>query len=79
MLATVGKYTMERKDYLCEVELLDRHRRMIHENIIRGIKTLDRLCNECNLPLFYGEDYDRVKIAEFVFKVVENSFRTRRL
>ena len=79
VLATVGKYTMERKDYLCEVELLDRHRRMIHENIIRGIKTLDRLCSECNLPLFYGEDYDRVKVAEFVFEVVENSFRTRRL
>lgn len=79
-LAVVGKYSLSKEDYRFELETLDRHRRMIHNNIIRGIKNINRMCKEDNLPIFYdGSEGDRVEVAEFVFKCVEKNFRNRKL
>ena len=75
----VNKDRLSKEDYLDKVKILDTHRRMCHNTIISGIKRINWMCKENNIPLFYnGDETDRVQIAEFVMKVVEQTFKDRK-
>lgn len=78
-LTTVYKHTLSREDLLSKVQLLDQHRRMVHNIIITGIKRINFMCKENNLPPFYsGNENDRVAIGNFAMVIVAASFNSRR-
>lgn len=76
----VGKYTKEGAEYREYVEKLDRQRSNAHNVLISNVKTINRLCRKNNLPLiFQGNEEERIEIAEFAQKVVDELFNSRRL
>lgn len=51
-LVTVYKHALSREDLLAKVQLLDQHRRMVHNIIITGVKRINFMCKENKLPPF---------------------------
>lgn len=75
-LAIISKYQLSAEDYKAQIVTLDRHRRMCHNTIISGIKRINLLCKENDMPLFFdGDEEDRVEIANFVLAVVTETFK----
>lgn len=76
----VGKYSKEDNEYREYIEKLDKQRSNAHDNLISNVKIINRLCRINNLPPMYqGNEEDRVEVAEFAQKVVDELFSTRRL
>lgn len=76
----VGKYSKEGDEYREYIEKLDKQRSNAHNSLISNVKVINRLCKNHNLPLIYeGNEEERVKVAEFAQKVVDELFSTRRL
>ena len=76
----VGKYNKEGDEYREYIEKLDKQRSNAHNSLISNVKVINRLCKNHNLPLIYeGNEEERVEVAEFAQKVVDELFSTRRL
>lgn len=76
----VGKYNKEGNEYREYVGKLDKQRSKAHNALISNVKIINRLCRNNNLPLIYeGNEEDRIEVAEFAQKVVDELFSTRRL
>lgn len=76
----VGKYNKEGDEYREYIEKLDKQRSNAHNSLISNVKVINRLCRNHNLPLIYeGNEEERVEVAEFAQKVVDELFSTRRL
>jgi 26S proteasome regulatory complex component len=76
----VGKYNKEGAEYRDYIEKLDKLRSNAHNSVITNVKIINRLCRKNDLPMIYqGNEEDRIEVAEFAQKVVEELFSTRRL
>jgi hypothetical protein len=76
----VGKYNKEGDEYREYIEKLDKQRSNAHNSLISNVKVINRLCRNHGLPLIYeGNEEERVAVAEFAQKVVDELFSTRRL
>lgn len=76
----VGRYNKEGSEYREYIEKLDKQRSNAHNALISNVKIINRLCRKNNLQLIYqGNEEDRIEVAEFAQKVVEELFNTRRL
>ena len=59
---------------------LDKQRNDTHNILISNVKIINRLCKKNNLPLIYdGNEEERIEVADFAQKVVDELFSTRRL
>ena len=78
-IAIVDKYRLSKEDLMERIKILDMHRRMVHNIIITGVQRINLLCRENNIDIFYdGDENDRVQIAEFAMRVVEETFNNRK-
>jgi hypothetical protein len=76
----VGKYNKEGNEYREYIEKLDKQRSATHNILISNVKIINRLCRKNNLAVIYdGNEEERIEVAEFAQKVVEELFSTRRL
>ncbi len=76
----VGRYNKEGSEYREYIEKLDKQRSNAHNALISNVKIINRLCRKNNLPPIYrGNEDERIEVAEFAQKVVEELFNTRRL
>lgn len=76
----VGKYNKEGNEYREYIEKLDKQRSNAHNALISNVKIINRLCRNNNLLLIYeGNEEDKIEVAEFAQKVVDELFSTRRL
>ncbi len=76
----VGKYNKEGDEYREYIKKFDKQRSNAHNSLISNVKIINRLCRNNNLPLIYqGNEEDRIEVAEFAKKVVDELFSTRRL
>ena len=67
-------------EYKNSVEEMDEKRTRIHNAAIASTKTINRLCEFNELPLFFQRNIeDRVEVAEFIRDVVVNVFENRKL
>jgi len=61
------------------VQRLDQTRRFVHNSVISNVRIIDRLCKLNNVELVYGgSDEDRLAVAEFAKKVVDEFFEDRK-
>jgi len=61
------------------IQRLDQTRRIVHNTVISNVRIVDRLCKINGVePVFGGLDEDRLAIAEFAKKVVDEFFEERR-
>ena len=78
ILVTTKKFTMEVGDYREEVVKLDTLRRTLHNEVISGVKFLNKLSVFLGLELFYnGDIHSRELVGECAFEYVEHSFKNR--
>lgn len=78
-ITIVDKYRLSKEDLMERIKILDMHRRMVHNIIITGVQRINLLCRENNIDIFYdGDENDRVQIAEFAMRVVEETFNNRK-
>jgi carboxylesterase type B len=76
----VGKYNKEGDEYREYIKKLDKQRSNAHNSLISNVKIINRLCRNNNLSMIYqGNEEDRIEVAEFAQKVVDELFSTRRL
>ncbi|WP_411682902.1 DUF3232 domain-containing protein [Clostridium thailandense] len=76
----VGRYNKEGSEYREYIEKLDKQRSNAHNALISNVKIINRLCRKNNLqPIYQGNEEERIEVAEFAQKVVEELFNTRRL
>lgn len=76
----VGKHNKEGEEYREYIEKLDKQRSRAHNALISNVKIINRLCRIHNLePIYQGKEDNRIDIAEFSQKVVDELFSTRRL
>ena len=74
------KIKLGKDEYKNSVEEMDEKRTRIHNAAIASTKTINRLCEFNELPLFFqGNIEDRVEVAEFIRDVVVNVFENRKL
>lgn len=74
------KIRLEAEEYKNIIEEMDEKRTRIHNAAIASTKTINRLCEFNELPLFFqGNIEDRVEVAEFIRDVVVNVFENRKL
>ena len=79
-LRTILKIRLEAEEYKNIIEEMDEKRNRIHNAAIASTKTINRLCEFNELPLFFqGNIEDRVEVAEFIRDVVVNVFENRKL
>jgi len=61
----------DRTEAAARIAELDKNRSSAHENAIRAVAKLNRLCDASDLPLFYPGDVDnRYQIADFAMNFV---------
>lgn len=61
------------------IQRLDQTRRIVHNTVISNVRIVDRLCKINGVePVFGGLDEDRLAIAEFAKKVVDEFFKDRK-
>jgi len=61
------------------IQRLDQTRRIVHNTVISNVRIVDRLCKINGVePVFGGLDEDRLAIAEFAKKVVDEFFEDRK-
>ena len=78
-LKPILKIKLGKDEYKNSVEEMDEKRTRIHNAAIASTKTINRLCEFNELPLFFqGNIEDRVEVAEFIRDVVVNIFEKRR-
>ncbi|NMM64692.1 DUF3232 domain-containing protein [Clostridium sp. P21] len=76
----VGKYNKEGTEYREYIKKLDKQRSNAHNNLISNVKIINRLCRKNDLvPIYQGNEDDRIEVAEFAQKVVDELFSTRKL
>ena len=79
-LKPILKIKLGKHEYKNAVEEMDEKRTRIHNAAIASTKTINRLCEFNELPLFFqGNIEDRVEVAEFIKNVVTNVFENRKL
>ena len=79
-LKPILKIKLGKDEYKNAVEEMDEKRTRIHNAAIASTKTINRLCEFNELPLFFqGNIEDRVEVAEFIKNVVTNVFENRKL
>ena len=79
-LKPILKIKLGKDEYKNSVEEMDEKRTRIHNAAIASTKTINRLCEFNELPLFFqGNIEDRVEVAEFIKNVVTNVFENRKL
>ena len=78
-LRPILKIRLEAEEYKNIIEEMDEKRTRIHNAAIASTKTINRLCEFNELPLFFqGNIEDRVEVAEFIRDVVVNIFEKRK-
>ena len=78
-LRPILKIRLEAEEYKNIIEEMDEKRTRIHNAAIASTKTINRLCEFNELPLFFqGNIEDRVEVAEFIRDVVVNVFENRK-
>lgn len=78
-LKPILKIKIGKDEYKNSVEEMDEKRTRIHNAAIASTKTINRLCEFNELPLFFqGNIEDRVEVAEFIRDVVVNIFEKRK-
>jgi len=61
------------------IQRLDQTRRIVHNALISNVRIVDRLCKmEGVEPIFGGSDEDRLAVAEFAKRVVDEFFEDRK-
>lgn len=61
------------------IQRLDQTRRIVHNALISNVRIVDRLCKmEGVEPIFGGSDEDRLAVAEFAKRVVDEYFEDRK-
>jgi len=61
------------------IQRLDQTRRIVHNTVITNVRIVDRLCKINGVePVFGGLDEDRLAVAEFAKKVVDEFFEDRK-
>ena len=79
-LRPILKIRLEAEEYKNIIEEMDEKRTRIHNAAIASTKTINRLCEFNELPLFFqGNIEDRVEVAAFIRDVVVNVFENRKL
>ena len=79
-LKPILKIKLGKDEYKNAVEEMDEKRTRIHNAAIASTKTINRVCEFNELPLFFqGNIEDRVEVAEFIKNVVTNVFENRKL
>ena len=79
-LRHILRIKLGKDEYKNAVEEMDEKRTRIHNTAIASTKTINRLCEFNELPLFFqGNIEDRVEVAEFIRDVVVNVFENRKL
>ena len=79
-LRHILKIKLGKDEYKNSVEEMDEKRTRIHNAAIASTKTINRLCEFNELPLFFQRNIeDRVEVAEFIRDVVVNVFENRKL
>ena len=79
-LRPILKIRLEAEEYKNIIEEMDEKRTRIHNAAIASTKTINRLCEFNELPLFFqGNIEDRVEVAELIKNVVTNVFENRKL
>ena len=79
-LRPILKIRLEAEEYKNIIEEMDEKRTRIHNAAIASTKTINRLCEFNELPLFFQRNIeDRVEVAEFIRDVVVNVFENRKL
>lgn len=76
----VGKYNKEDDEYKKYIEKLDKQKSNAHNDLILNVKTINNICRNNNLPLIYeGDEENRIELAEFAQKVIDELFIGGRL
>ena len=79
-LKPILKIKLGKDEYKNAVGEMDKRRTRIHNAAIASTKTINRLCEFNELPLFFQRNIeDRVEVAEFIRDVVVNVFENRKL
>ena len=79
-LKPILKIKLGKDEYKNSVEEMDEKRTRIHNAAIASTKTINRLCEFNELPLFFQRNIeDRVEVAEFIKDVLINIFENRKV
>lgn len=75
---SIMRFKLEPHEYRERVEFLDRNRRICHNSVIAGVKILNRLSLQKDLPLFFtGNVEDRYEVGSFAGLIVHEIFKNR--
>jgi hypothetical protein len=76
----VGKHNKDGEEYREYIQNLDKQRSNAHNALINNLKIVNRLYRNNNmLPIYKGDEDNRVEIANFAQEIIEELFSTRRL
>ncbi|SHF91431.1 Protein of unknown function [Caldanaerobius fijiensis DSM 17918] len=70
---------MEPREYREYIAQLDKNRKVVHDSLIASTKLINRLCETYGEPIIYTGGDNRIEIAEFAKKVIDEIFMTRTL
>lgn len=75
----ISRPSKDPEKYRQMVTELDKQRSDTHNSLISSITVLNRLCKTADMqPIFEGDTKNRVEVAEFALKVVNEFFNDRR-
>ena len=76
----VGKHNKEGEEYREYIHSLDRQRSNAHNALINNLKIVNRIYRNNNMiPIYKGDEDNRVEIANFAQEIIDELFSTRRL
>jgi hypothetical protein len=76
----VGKHNKDGEEYREYIQNLDKQRSNAHNALINNLKIINRLYRNNNmLPIYKGNEDNRVEIANFAQEIIDELFSTRRL
>ncbi len=69
---------LDDEEYRQHIEGLDKTRSLTHNSLIASVNLINRLCQLYGTEAVYTGSNDRVEIADFSFRVVEEYFASRK-
>lgn len=76
----ITRTAIDSEEYRQRVSEMDKQRSTAHNSLISSVAIVNRLCRIADLPpLFPGNIDNRIEVAEFAMKLVNEMFQHRRL